>query len=69
MYRPANLEDIKDMMPGLRGSPRPTTAMAIDFTIRATTCENEDGAIQALLPLLLPIIEKFWSSPTVDSRS
>ena len=67
MYRPANLEELKDMMSKARDTPGPSAKVAADFSVRAVTCENEDGAKSALLPLLLPIIQKFWDNPTVDS--
>ena len=66
-YRPANLEDLKDIMAKARGSPGPSAEYALDFVYRAVECENEASAMQALLPMLLPIIEKVWSNHKIDA--
>ena len=60
---PRNWDTITRTMNKERDSPGPDDDKATRFCARVRKASNEPGAVQALLPLLLPIIDKFWDDP------
>ena len=61
--KPLNWDTIIQAMNKKRPSPGPDDNTANLFCKRVPRSNNEGGALQALLPILLPIIDKFWDCP------
>jgi hypothetical protein len=59
---PGNLEEVKAALAATRASPGPDNITAESFPRRVRKTGNESGAMQALLPKLLPIIDRYWDS-------
>jgi hypothetical protein len=59
---PNNLAEIKQALAATRKSPGPDNNTAENFPRRVSKSGNEGGAMQALLPKVLPIIECLWDT-------
>jgi hypothetical protein len=59
---PSNLGEVKAALAATRDSPEPDDITAKKFRRRVQKSGNEGGAMQALLPQLLPIIDRYWDS-------
>jgi hypothetical protein len=59
---PSNLEEVKAALAATRNSPEPDDITAKKLRRRVQKSGNEGGAMQALLPQLLPIIDRHWDS-------
>ena len=59
---PNNIDEVKRALASARKSPGPDNDTAENFPRRVRKSGNEGGAMQCLLPKVLPIIERFWDS-------
>ncbi|MCJ1390939.1 hypothetical protein MMC18_003800 [Xylographa bjoerkii] len=59
---PSNLQEIIELFDDTRASPGPSDNTAKGFYKRILKVGNEGGSIQALLPVLLPLINLYWES-------
>lgn len=59
---PENLNDVQRALSSERNSPGPDIRTARNFSRRVCKSGNEGGAMQALLPKLLLVIDKLWDS-------
>jgi hypothetical protein len=62
MEKPHNFEEVKAALAATRESPEPDNQTAENFPRRVRKSGNEGGAMQGLLPKVLPIIDRFWDS-------
>jgi hypothetical protein len=60
---PKDLEEIERLICNERQSPGPDADACKRFPRRSRKSGNENGALQALLPQVLPIIDNLWDSP------